>query len=183
MSNNKDNIDFTFYDRIPDTFDLGGRMGTTDYIDFLTRDEVPKNVMKGIDCFKRKFITMKIGGIDLDNMKFFRSAQVFFERYTGQPYIASAGLEAMFILTIGGTSPAQYQLINDLVDGKLVKIGEEHRFNSSKHNVIIANMNYWENHFARTIQKNWNICRYNPNYTICKKILNGQFDEYLNGIK
>ena len=99
-------------------------MGTTDYIDFLTRDEVPKNVMKGIDCFKRKFITIKIGGIDLDNMKFFRSAQVFFERYTGQPYLASAGLEAMFILTIGGTSPAQYQLINDLVDGKLVKIGK-----------------------------------------------------------
>ena len=182
MSNNEDNIDFTFFDRIPDIFDLGGRMGTTDYIDFLTQAEVPKNVMKGIDCYGRQFFTIKVGGIDLDNMKFFRSAQVFFERYTGQPYLASADLEAMFILTTGGTSPAQYQLINDLVDGKLVKIGEEHRFNSSKHNVIIANMDYWENHFARLIQKNWNICRYNPKYTVCKKILNDQFDEYLKGI-
>ena len=182
MSNNKDNIDFTFYDRIPDTLDLGGRMGTTDYIDFLTRDEVPKNVMKGIDCFKRKFITMKIGGIDLDNMKFFRSAQVFFERYTGAPYIAGADFEGMFIWITGGARPIQYQLINDLVDGKLVKIVEEHRFNSSKHNVILANMDYWENHFARLIQKNWKICRYNPKYNICKKILNEQFDEYLKGI-
>ena len=42
-----DNIDFTFFDRVNDTFDLRGRMGTTDYIDFLTRNEVPKNVMKG----------------------------------------------------------------------------------------------------------------------------------------
>ena len=30
------NIDFTFFDRVPDSFDLGNRMGTTDYIDFLT---------------------------------------------------------------------------------------------------------------------------------------------------
>ena len=69
--------------------------------------------------------------------------------------------------------------INDLVDGKLVKVNEEHRFNSSNHNVIIANMDYWEHHFAKIIQKNWRICRYNPRYSVCKKILNEQFDDYL----
>ena len=177
------NIDFTFFDRVNDTFDLRGRMGTTDYIDFLTRNEVPKNVMKGIDIYGRKFLTMKIGGIDLDNNKFFKSSQVFFERYTGEPYLASADFEGLFIWTTGGTNPAQYKLINDLVDGKLVKIEEAHRFNSGKHNVIIANMDYWENHAAKIIQKNWHFCRYTPNYTICKKILNEQFDEYLKGIE
>ena len=175
-------INTTFFDRVHDTFDLGGRMGTTDYIDFLTQKEVPKNVMKGVDDYRRKFLTLKVGGIDLDNMKFFRSAQVFFERYTGEPNIAGADFEGMFIWITGGARPIQYQLINDLVDGKLVKIVEEHRFNSSKHNVILANMDYWENHFARLIQKNWKICRYNPKYNICKKILNEQFDEYLKGI-
>ena len=30
----------------------------------------------------------------------------------------------MFIWTSGGTRPEQYQLINDLVDGKLVEIKE-----------------------------------------------------------
>ena len=80
-----------------------------------------------------------------------------FERYTDSPYIASGDFVDLvaFIGTYGGTRPAQYKLINDLVDGKLVEVEEEHRFNSSKHNVIIANMDYWEHHFAKIIQKNW----------------------------
>ena len=102
MANNPDNIDFTFYDRVPDTYDLQGRMGRTDYIDFLYRDEVPKNVMKGEDRYGRNFLTIKIGGIDLDNNKFFRSSQVFFQRYTDAPHIASADFEGMFIQTYGG---------------------------------------------------------------------------------
>ena len=73
----------------------------------------------------------------------------------------------MFIWTTGGTRPEQYQLINDLVDGKLVEVKEEHRFNSGKFNCIIASMDYWENHFAKVIQKNFLISRYNR-YTICK---------------
>ena len=76
--------------------------------------------------------------------------------------------------------PEQYQLINDLVDGKLVIIKEEHKFNSSNRNVAIANMDYWENKFAKIIQKNFRIARYNPNYTICKNIINRQYDEYIN---
>ena len=39
-------------------------------------------------------------------------------------------------------------------------------------------MDYWENKFARTIQKQWDFCRYSPRYTICKKILNEQYEEY-----
>lgn len=174
----ENNIDFTFYDRVNDEYDLGGRMGHTDYIDFLTQDEVPKNMMKGKDMYGRKFLTMKIGGIDLDNNKFFRSGQVFFQRYTDEPYVAGADFEAAFIHTTGGTKPLQYQLINDLVDGKLVKIKEEHRFCSNRYNVVIANMDYWEDKFAKIIQKNWFISRYNPCFTICKKILNEQYDEY-----
>ena len=50
------------YDTIQNSLDIGERMGMTDYIDFLTQDEVPKNVMKGVDYYRRKFITIKIGG-------------------------------------------------------------------------------------------------------------------------
>jgi hypothetical protein len=184
MEREENAIDFTFFDRITDTYYLGRRMGHTDYIDFLYQDEVPKNMMKGRDKYSRQFLTMKIGGIDLDTMKFFKCGQVFFERYTDSPYIAGADFADLvpFINTCGGTRPAQYQLINDLVDGRLVKVQEEHRFNSSNNNAIIANMDYWENRFAKIIQKNWDICRYNPNYTICKKIINEQFDEYLENV-
>ena len=155
MSNNKNNIDFTFFDRVKDTYDLCGRMGHTDYIDFLTQNEVPENVMKGKDDYGRKFLLIKIGGFNLNTNKFFRSGQVFFERYTNEPYIVGADYEGSFIHTDGGTRPEQYKLINDLVDGKVVKIKEEHRYYSRKNNVIIANMDYWENRFARIIQKNW----------------------------
>lgn len=175
-------IDCSFFDRVHDVFDLKGRMGVTDYIDFLKRDEVPKNVMKGVDCYGRRFLTMKIGGIDLKTNEFFKTGQVFFERYTGERSIASGNFEGIFIWTTGGTTPIQYKLINDLVDGKLVKLEEEHRFNSSDCNVIVATMDYWENHYARIIQRNWKMCRYNPNYAICKKKLNEQYDEYINGI-
>ena len=67
-----------------------------------------------------------------------------------------------------------------IIDFKVVKIKEEHRFNSNKYNVIVANMDYWENHFAKVIQKNFLIARYNPEYKICRNILNKQYDEYFN---
>ena len=172
-----------FFDKVKDTFDLGGRMGLTDYIDFLKQDEVPKNRMKGVDIYGRKFLTMKIGGIDLNNNKFFKSGQVFFERYSNDhTKIAGADFEGSFISIYGGINQDQLKLIDDLVNGKIIKVKSEHRFNSSDYNVIIANMDYWEHHFAKIIQKNWLICRYNPNYSICKKILNQQFDEYISSI-
>ena len=185
MQDNPPEIDFTFYNRVTPIFDIGNRAGSTDYIDFLSQEEVPKNIMKGVDLYNRPFVTIKIGGINLDNNKFFRSGQVFFQRYTDRPHIAGACFRSSqrshgesFIDTCGGTMPHQYQLINDLVDGKVIKIKEQHRFNSRSTNIIIANMDYWEDKFAKTIQKNWFISRYNPRYTICKKILNQQFDEY-----
>ena len=84
-------------------------MGTTDYIDFLTFEEVPKNIMKGVDCYGRRFLTLKVGGYDIDNNKFFRTGQVFFERYSDAPQFDGN----MFIWTTGGTRPEQYKLIND----------------------------------------------------------------------
>jgi hypothetical protein len=155
------NLYYECYDSIHNTLDIGDRRGMTDYIDFLTQDEVKKNVMKGIDCYSRKFITIKIGGYDLDTGNFFRTGEVFFQRYTGEPDIMGANFDGMFIWTVGGTTPVQYELIHDLLNGK-------------------SNMDYWENHFARIIQRNWIICRYNPRYAICKKILNEQYNEYIS---
>jgi hypothetical protein len=89
-------------------------------------------------------------------------------------------MEGSFIWTGGGKHPIQYQLINDLVDGKLVKIKKEHRFISSNSNVILANMDYWENLAAKKIQKNWNNYRFNPKNRICSKILIKKLNNYLN---
>jgi hypothetical protein len=175
-------VDTSFFNRVKDVYNLGDRMGRTDYIDFLTQEEVPKNVMTGRDCYNRRFITLKVGGIDMDHNKFFRTGQVFFERYTNEPYIAGADFEGLFIWITGGARPAQYKLINDLVDKKVVKIEEEHRFNSSKNNCIIASMDYWEEKAAKVIQKFWRNCYYHPDHKVRQKILNRQFDEYSSTI-
>jgi hypothetical protein len=57
--------------------DLKGRMGGTDYIDFLRWNEVNHPVMWGIDRYNRLFFVIK-GYV---NGK--RVLQTFFQRYTG----------------------------------------------------------------------------------------------------
>lgn len=187
-------VDTSFYDNIVDIYDLKGRMGCTDYIDFLTRREVPKNIMKGIDCFNRAFITLKIGFYDLDTGKFRKSGQVFFQRYTNginwqsatfKNYKQTDDYDGTFMVTDGGMCQEQYQLINDLVSNttntKLFQIKEYHRPMVIREGSLIATMDYWEDKAARKIQKHWLTCRYNPEYAICKKIVNRQFDEYSEG--
>lgn len=40
--------------------DLGGKRGSTDYIDFLRPADLSHNVQKGIDCYNRKFVSLKL---------------------------------------------------------------------------------------------------------------------------
>jgi hypothetical protein len=178
--------------KIQHTFDLNGRVGLTDYIDFLTPKEIPYNKVKGIDLYRRPFIILKVGIYDLKTTKFYKTGQVFFQRYSpsylSHPYNfyswQGASLDGEFLETSGGISPAQIKLIGDIVDNKLVKINEEHRgYKVKSHDdKVIASMDYWEDNAARVIQKNFLICRYNPKYAFCRKILHRQFDEYINSI-
>ena len=166
-------------------------MGLTEYIDFLTPEEVPYNKVKGIDMYRRPFIILKVGIYDLKNTKLYKTGQVFFQRYSPSYlphpcYFYGKGhhFEGSFIDTVGGINKHQIKLISDIVDNKLVKFHEDHRgvgvLNDDEK--FIASMDYWENSAARVIQKNFLICRYNPKYALCRKILNRQFDEYVGGI-
>ena len=178
--------------KIQHTFDLKGRMGPTDYIDFLFPNEIPYNHVKGIDMFNRKFIILKVGILDLKKGKLKKTGQVFFQRYTptylpNPCYFYSwqgASLDGEFLITSGGISPEQIKLIGDIVDNKLILFNKEHRGNKIKQNdvKVIASMDYWEEKAARIIQKYFLICRYNPEYVLCRKIINRQFDEYSKGI-
>lgn len=168
------------YDLIKDEYDLGVRCGYTDYIDFLTLDEVPKNVMRGIDCFRRKFITLKVGIKDQKTGELRKSAQVFFQRYTdGRGWVGAIFGLNCFLETCGGMKNNQYDIIEDLVNGKTVKLTDAHRysrgFNSGD---IIASMDVWEHKAANLIKRNWLIAFYDPRYRVRKNILNRQFDEY-----
>ena len=174
--------------KIKHVFDLKGRLGNTQYIDFLFPDEIPYNKMKGIDIFHRSFIILKVGILDLKRNKFRRTGQVFFQRYsptnmTHPSYFYNwqgASLNGEFLRTGGGINGAQIELISDIVNNKLVLLNEEHRackcYNGDCK--VIASMDYWEDRAARIIQKYFLRARYVPKYTLCQNVLNRQFNEY-----
>ena len=166
-----------FFNNIPDTLDIGDRTGWTQYIDFLKREEVPQNMMKGIDIFGRKFITLKVG-IMKDSGKLFKTGQVFFQRYTGGNIWMGAVFEGKFIFTDGGMTSEQFDLIDKIVKGKKVVLDADFYPIEFYQGGIIALMDVWEETFAKVIQRNFIIARYNPNYRICKNVLMRQYDEY-----
>jgi len=176
-------------EKIEHEFDLKGRIGHTEYIDFLFPNEVPYNKVKGTDIFNRPFIILKVGIYDLKKFKLKKTGQVFFQRYSITNFTPhsnfynwqSASLDGEFISTGGGINKDQIKLISDIVDNKLVKLEDKHRACKLYDDdiKIIASMDYWEARAARIIQKQFLKCRYDPEFTLCKKIINRQFDEYL----
>ena len=89
-----------------------------------------------------------------------------------------------FMNSYGGMKQQQYKMINDLVDGRTLKVEDCHRLSSPNFTgYIIATMDIWEKKYAQVIQRAFIVCRYNPNYTICKNILNRQYDFFINGIE
>tara|TARA_B100001093_G_scaffold515387_1_gene591609 strand:+ start:212 stop:787 length:576 start_codon:yes stop_codon:yes gene_type:complete len=176
--------------QINDIYDLKGRMGNTQYLDFLYPDEIPKNKMKGCDMFGRDFIILKVGIYDYNLRTLKKTGQVFFQRYprtnlTHPSYFYNwqgGYLDGEFLKTGSGLNAEQLKLICDIVNNKKIKVGSKHRVCKFRDHdkKEIACMDYWEDKAARVIQRQFIKCRYDPKYTICKKIVNRQFDEYLN---
>ena len=63
-------------DEIP-IYDLCGRMGMTDYIDFIKEEEIKENIVKGIDVYNRKFIIFKANYIYSTGKKHLHYQQYF----------------------------------------------------------------------------------------------------------
>lgn len=62
-------------------YDLGGRGGLTDYIDFLVAEEIDHPIMRGIDRYKRPFIIIKVKTTDVNGDVSY-AVGTFFQRYT-----------------------------------------------------------------------------------------------------
>jgi hypothetical protein len=70
--------------------DLNGRNGSTDYIDFLQPKDLTAPIMRGIDCFRRPFITFRYmvsDGRNSDNME----VETIFQRYTDDKLCWTSG--------------------------------------------------------------------------------------------
>ena len=95
--------------------DIGERVGTTDYIDFITWKEVTSPVMWGIDIFSRPFFIIKCIVNGKHNLM-----QTFFQRYTqGSKWQGCGHATPYFLDTCGGgVNLDQINLIKDIMDDK-----------------------------------------------------------------
>ena len=168
-----------FY-KINDFYDIGARTGYTQYIDFLNPNEIPKNTMKGVDVFRRYFFTLKVGIITKKG-QLIKTGQVFFQRYTDGDLWMGAYFQGEFIETCGGVDTEQFNLLRKLIKGEKVILKFKHRPLEMFDGGIIALWDVWEETFAKVIQRNFILARYNPNYQLCKNVLKRQFDEYQKG--
>lgn len=113
--------------------DIGNNMGYTDYLDFLTLEDVNAPVMHGIDCYRRPFVVVKFV-VDYEDQKtqshvIKRPMETFFQRYTNETGLwhGCGHANPLPITTCGGMTTFQKEEINKLLRGEVLTITEDYK--------------------------------------------------------
>ena len=113
--------------------DIGDKRGYTDYIDFIEITDVSAPVMKGIDCFSRPFLVLKMKGKSDrgDEIDLF---QTFFQRYTGDIglWMGAGSSNHELFNTCGGMNSKHFTAIKEIIEGKTVDISWSYRNSREK---------------------------------------------------
>lgn len=104
---------FDNLDNIP-TFDLKGRMGKTDYIDFLTVDDLPQSIYRGIDHQGRPFFTFKIR----DNLKNTVFVETIFQRFPNNRDLWVRGGHEGTMFNSAVIQDKEVKIIGEVLSGK-----------------------------------------------------------------
>ena len=101
------------------TLDIGNKIGITGYIDFIKKSDVPDNVMKGCDRYKRDFIVFKSTIIYNDGYKI-ETFTIVFQRETDNKKLwMSCGKDGPYLFeTSGGMNEKQIILLYKLLINK-----------------------------------------------------------------
>ena len=142
---------------------IGSRVGFTEYIDFLTWNEVTSPIMKGTDIYGRHFIVIKMIVNDKKIM------QTFFKRYSNGTYWMGCGhATPNLISTNGGMIEEQVNFLRELIQQgeNIINIDINPEFECFIGNKVYI---YDENKVraAIIIQRAWRKCRYDPKYEMC----------------
>ena len=112
--------------------DIGTKMGSTAYIDFIKSSEVTSPIMKGIDCYSRPFITIKaMGSVRSKDVELF---QTFFQRYTDNKslWMGCGHYGPQLFTTSGGMKKEHFNALKDLISGKSVTTEQFSRIDDLK---------------------------------------------------
>ncbi len=115
-----ENMGIQNFEQLP-ILDLKGRMGGTQYIDFLTPDELPAPLMKGLDKYERPFLAIKVK----DKKNDYVFVATLFQRYTNDErwtWIAEGGLNNplshLFDPMVAYIGPNEEKIFNDIIHNK-----------------------------------------------------------------
>ena len=163
------------------TINIGNRVGSTQYIDFIKKDDMNGYpLVKGIDIYSRPFIVVTVlmkKKVKDDKGKFKyieqKYSQTFFQRYNGgKGWIgANGGGYREFINTCGYLDEHQINFLKELITQKRSFLEYKFRpiiiLKEEKEEIFLYSLK----HSVSTIEKNWLIFRYNPEWKLCEKIL------------
>lgn len=148
--------------------DIGNRLGSTGYIDFITLEEVTSSIMWGLDIHRRPFIVLKLL-IDGDIV-----LQTIFQRYTDKLYFwrgcgHGSPNPLLFDSDIDIGIP-QLNLLLKVMKNETVRITQNHTYSDYiGKDVCLFDQEKWD--ATKVIQKNWRKCRYDPSYKMCENVL------------
>lgn len=166
-------MDDLFYDLDCAYLDVGQRVGWTQYIDFITWEEVTDPIMKGRDCYHRKFIVIKF----VVNQT--RVMQTFFQRYTGGDGWMGCGHATTNLFdTSGGMRDNQIEFIRKITEGSKCILTED--LSPCLQTFVDMEVELYDEKKERAaivIQKAWLRCRYNPGYQMCHRVQNRNLDD------
>ena len=168
---------FDHLDTLP-KLDLKGRGGGTDYIDFITWDEVTEPAMTGVDCFRRSFIVIKfIIGENTPEPK--KIMQTFFQRYTdGHKWMGCGHATENLMWTIGGMEENQFNFLDKILKGETIEITSD--ISSLFKGQTVSLYDEKLRKAVKTIQNYWRICRYNPEYKMCERVQSRNLEITMN---
>ena len=165
-----------FIQKYPE-LDLKGQTGETDYIDFLTWEDIDHPIMWGIDRFNRLFFVIK-GYVNGKKV-----LQTFFQRYSGilSVWTSAGNYHFKLLDTGGGVCDEQFDFLFDLIQNKKANIGFNTRINEylfSKQKITKEIKLYTAKlESSILIQKTWRKCRDNQIYKMCEKVLMNNINE------
>lgn len=106
--------------------DIGDKVGSTDYIDFIKYSDITSSVSKGCDRYGRPFLVIR-ALITKSDGSTNTTLETFFQRYDDTSYLwhGCGHADHFFLNTVGGLKMSQVKFIINLIENKYVYLTDE----------------------------------------------------------
>ena len=153
------------------TTDIGKMLGDVYNLDWMDFEKIKKNIVLGSNINDKIWFLFMRYEIQISPIKKKKNYQVFYQNE--QKFFKTNHDTLFYVDPCKGLNKNQEFLLRDLLKGNIVIIEQKHNPISKDYiGKKIAVPEVWEKKGAvDIIEKNWLICRYEPKYKMCEKVL------------